>query len=392
MKRRVRHSEDPFERFLSKLNASPPEDSSTPTPQTSTHLEDNTLSEMPSISAAFASDADASHLRQQPEVTPLITLGHRRTKDSIPYHKEYIPSKAGRLSPGEVRMHPLLRPSQRQGNENISFSLSEGEVPRAKPRKGRREEVRRHSGVPVVHSVSSPGEVRFPREVRNGIDVITISRHSSRLSGTGNKNRETHVSVDASSSTRSVGGDRSNTAKSHSCTSTGRKRLTISEEEPLHAIQVIPSHVHVRSEAGSSSQTQTESSHSQHGGAATLETKGPAERSPMTAEVKHSVSKPLGELHLSDLETLTSQPTHGSSASSEPPVPPKIGAVDPVVREPLSWQQPVRPLQALTIPTGMVEGEKSFSTSGGSKEKEEEEGVSYSSDFEFSSVSIPGFD
>lgn len=53
---------DPFEKFLTKLNISDPNDSSTPTVQTLSHLEeDNTLSEMPSIGAEE---------KGLPEVTP----------------------------------------------------------------------------------------------------------------------------------------------------------------------------------------------------------------------------------------------------------------------------------------------------------------------------------
>lgn len=135
---------DPFEKFLTKINTSTPDDSSSCTRDGSTV--ENTLSELPSINL----DPLA------PDTTPILTKVRRR-------------KLAGRNkgSPGEVLN---LRTKDKRENLSISFPRSEGEVPkRLKARKNRPHAIETSQLDVSVDSVN---------RVRNGIDVINLSRLS----------------------------------------------------------------------------------------------------------------------------------------------------------------------------------------------------------------------
>ena len=94
-KPKTKHPGDPFDKFLSKLCVSHPEDTSTPP---FSHGDDDTFSEMPSIdnnSTAFKPPEAPKH-----EITPLVTLNRQRPRLTVPYYKKY-PLK--QTSPGEIQ-------------------------------------------------------------------------------------------------------------------------------------------------------------------------------------------------------------------------------------------------------------------------------------------------
>ena len=307
--RPIKHSDDPFEKFLSKLNVSPPADSSTPTVPTFSHFEeDNTLSEMPSIndSTSFATDQ---------VITPQVTGYHRRPKVKAPYHKQYPLHIHGQKSPGEIQK-VAARGGYRQDN---SFSISEGEAPM---RRGKGSRLRvKGSG---THSVTSPGELRLPNKTRDGIDVINVSRTSVSL----NKGVSLAREEDSAQSSQSESG----------------RKLRISESAPTHLIiQVQQSTRHANSSTVTPSVT----------------------TSSVSSKKKHNVmqshtSRP--DIRISDLDSPT-ESLQGQRQTVEgiPPLAPATPTV-----------------------SGMGAGKPPLPTN--------EDDTQYSSDFEFSSLSLPGFD
>ncbi len=135
----------PFEKFLTNINTSTPDDSSSCTREGSSV--ENTLSELTSINL----DPLA------PDITPILTQVRR--------HK---PAGKNKGSPGEVLS---LRTKDKRENSSISFPHSEGEVPkRLKARKNRPH---------VIETSQFDVSVDNTNEIRNGIDVISLSRLSS---------------------------------------------------------------------------------------------------------------------------------------------------------------------------------------------------------------------
>ena len=214
---------DPFDKFLSKMDASTPHtssssSSSSTTQSTATHSSSsssssssstleasNTLSEMPSI---IEQDKDSTSLNLQElvdDVTPVVvgtrhqrarTTGGRvveqgglRTPSTALASSE---SKGNSCSPGEMKRSGLkvFASSQRkhQGSElvgdvesSVTYEKSAGEVPRRMRFSGdkmqRKAAHKRRSFDPTFSrpGAYSPGELR---QTRNGIDVINISQQS----------------------------------------------------------------------------------------------------------------------------------------------------------------------------------------------------------------------
>ena len=319
---------DPFEKFLSKLNSSTPEESSSgAAPTTFSVLEDNTLSEMPSINNDDLSHGEVGRY----ETTPLVKEERRQQKGAVP---KFQP---GRFSPGEVQRAP--KPNGR--DNDVTFSHSKGEVPlrvrtrTGSDRRGNKSGRLRGMDLPVVHSFPSPGEVRLANKTRNGVDVINISRESSRLFSS--------RSAEAVSPTRAknaVVGD-------FELPSSSSAKLKIFESEPRSKSQVIRVQSQLQVTA-----TATEIAESSDKGK--LQPPG-SEDSPLGVSLSlnsESHSSPLVSAELPP-------PTH----------PPLLVPTTPIT---------------VTIPTG-IPAEQSLSDSTG-------KGDSYTSDFDFSSISIPGFD
>jgi hypothetical protein len=161
-----RPQEDPFKRFLSRLEALSPGSSSTPA-GTNDNGSDNTLSEMPSIHHdEAATPVTAKHVRQRIRV--------------IPYHQKYPLQKHGRnaavnildrASPGEVPRHvrSVLRKRDDSKEETV-WRWAAGEV----DSKSKVEREERTMDNASDHSMQTS-----PKSLRDGIDVINISRHGS---------------------------------------------------------------------------------------------------------------------------------------------------------------------------------------------------------------------
>lgn len=333
IKRAQKHGAiDPFEKFLSKLNSSTPEDSSNLTaPNTLSEVEDNTISEMPSIDKDDLSHGEVF----RPVATPLVKGQQRRQPM---FHLE----QQGHCSPGEVQRHP--GPSGQDGT--VTLSLSRGEVPlRAiRARTGRRSKsVRvRELNSAVVHLASSPGEVRMPSETRNGIDVINISRNSSKLFSSRSDKTATPTH------TKSVSG---NKAHNFELPEASNAKLKIHDSEPIP-----------------------------------------------TASFPSRVIQVQPDLHLQVTTTEAAQVAEGHSKNKLQPSTNQDSSPDmslntnsyfstPGVTNPLHSPPPLVPRKppiTVTVPTGIPD-EHSRSHSAG-------KGDSYTSDFEFSSISVPGFD
>lgn len=167
-KSKRRPQEDPFKRFLSRLEALSPDSSSTPAGPND-NGSDNTLSEMPSIHHDEpATPAAAKHVRQKIRV--------------IPYHQKYPLKKndrsaavniLGRLSPGEIPRHigSVLYKRDDSKEENV-WRWAAGDI----RSKGKVERVEKTMDNASDHSThNSPAT----HTLRDGIDVINISRHGS---------------------------------------------------------------------------------------------------------------------------------------------------------------------------------------------------------------------
>ena len=202
---------DPLERFLASLQSSTPDTSSTPTPPTSG---DNTLSDMPSISADNNNnndDDDERHNNDEP-----ISQGEARGKKGlaprhlqatggamqvaghslglvdngappvVPYHVKFPLEKGEAVSPGEVRGGERVRKDRgKKHNLSVSFVHSEGEVNRVVRGKTEPGKVGdRQQPLSRIALASSPGELRIrtSNETRDGIDVIRVSRSSHNSS------------------------------------------------------------------------------------------------------------------------------------------------------------------------------------------------------------------
>lgn len=333
IKRAQKHSAiDPFEKFLSKLNSSTPEDSSNLTaPNTLSEVEDNTISEMPSIDKDDLSHGEVF----RPIVNPLVK-GQRRRQP-----KFHLDQQAHR-SPGEVQRHS--GPSGQNGT--VTLSLSKGEVPlrgiRARTG-GRSKSVRvRELNSAVVHLASSPGEVRMPSETRNGIDVINISRNSAKLfSSRSDKTASpTH--------TKNVSG---NEAHNFELPETSSAKLKIHDSEPIPTAS-FPSRVIQVQPDLQLQVTTTEAAQAAEG---------------------HSKNK------LQPSTNQDSPPDMSLNTNSYFNTP---GFTNPLHSPPLLVAR--KPPITVTVPTGIPD-EHSRSHSAG-------KGDSYTSDFEFSSISVPGFD
>ncbi len=159
-----RPQEDPFKRFLSRLEALSPDSSSTPA-GTNDNGSDNTLSEMPSIHHdEAATPVTAKHVRQRIRV--------------IPYHQKYPLQKhgrsaavniLGRASPGEVPRHVRSVLHKRDDSkEETVWRWEAGEVD-SKSKVEREER--------TMDNASDHGMQTSPKSLRDGIDVINISRH-----------------------------------------------------------------------------------------------------------------------------------------------------------------------------------------------------------------------
>ena len=167
-KSKRRPQEDPFKRFLSRLEALSPDSSSTPAGPND-NGSDNTLSEMPSIHHdEAATPAAAKHVQQRIRV--------------IPYHQKYPLKKndrsaavnlLGRLSPGEIPRHIRSVLHKRDdGKEENVWRCAAGDI----HSKGKVERVEKTMDNASDYSTHNSPETH---RLRDGIDVINISRHGS---------------------------------------------------------------------------------------------------------------------------------------------------------------------------------------------------------------------
>ena len=175
-KSRRRTQEDPFKKFLSRLEALSPDSSSTPAGPAS----DNTLSEMPSI-------------HHDETVTPVKAKHVQQKIQVIPYHQKYPLQKNGRsaavnildrLSPGEVprHVHDVLHQRDGSKGENVwKWAVGEMDTNSKAERKDK-----------TVDSASDHSRPGSPETntLRDGVDVINISRHSSSQLNTRQKSAQ----------------------------------------------------------------------------------------------------------------------------------------------------------------------------------------------------------
>lgn len=184
-----------FEQFLFHLNASTPNEA-TSTLSLEQQDEDNTLSDVLSLSSVVEPSPITSYDARQPlPQPPAISLGasSRVAKSTVrlsktPYHVRYPLQERTDFSPGEVRLESVgvaAKQDNRSGNLcqsegiiDLSLMVSEGEVPTIILADGGQTSRAKKNG--RQKAITSPGESPFPQhELRNGIDVINISRSST---------------------------------------------------------------------------------------------------------------------------------------------------------------------------------------------------------------------
>ena len=188
---------DPLDRFLANLQSTSPDTTSTPARSASG---DNTLSDMPSISADDDDDENndpvsqgeatkkksstSRHLKGTADVKQQVaghSIGAVERSKATPYHVKFPFKKAISVSPGEVRSNDNSKLVRGKKELSVSFAHSEGEVnPVVQMKSGTRKEKNKRSLPTLESSGSSPGELRIKlkNKTRNGIDVINISHHS----------------------------------------------------------------------------------------------------------------------------------------------------------------------------------------------------------------------
>ena len=197
---------------------------------------------MPSIAEGY----DLSHGEvKEREATPLRPLKEKKTSPSVPYHKQYPLQVGSGASPGEIRRdapsEEVGRSAKRRDKSDlsVSFAQSEGEAHPA-VRTARAAKTAKKS-LPEFQPASSPGEIRLrlgtANKTRDGIDVISLSPRSSRSLGSEEKHsselsRET-LQTQSSLSTPSPLLPHSRPA--------GHKGLRVSELEPAQLVQVTSS-------------------------------------------------------------------------------------------------------------------------------------------------------
>ena len=332
MSKRRLHS-DPFEKFVSRLNAISPESSSTPVGHTVDDGSDNTLSDMPSIhhdkmSTPVAGRKHESNLRQKIRV--------------IPYHKRYPLVKSGhgmdpatRLlvtggsSPGEVPRH-ILNLHVSHGRGGMKDRLKTGSTHSIGELHVHVEEklkAGRTKGQATDHTERADSPKSNSK--RDGIDVIDISRHSAHLS-------TTKEQLDEVSSLDSVAMDD-----------------VIVVQPSSTATQVIQVRSYESSETSRNTETATD----------------PEPNQPSLSITRGTESKATQAL-----DTLASKPLTEVVPKSKEPLARTVGTAP-------------KPL-TVVVPTAEVDNHVLSSDSQSSVSENIE--ASYTSDFDFSSVSIPG--
>ena len=399
-------SGDPFDKFLSKMDASTPHTSSssssstsqgTATHSSSTLEASNTLSDMPSI---IEQDKDSTSLNLQElvDVTPVVvgTRHHRaRTTGGRVVEQGGLrtpstallassESKGNSCSPGEMKRSELkvFASSQRkhQGSElvgdvesSVTYEKSAGEVPRrmrfSSDKMQKRAAHKRTSFDPTFSrpGAYSPGELR---QTRNGIDVINISQQSHHYSSPAKPKAKT-ITESATLAAAAAPKEEPPTAVVPITTDTGGdtsggKVAAVSDHTITTAT---PQVIHVSSSAPLEGDGQSE---------AQLAPASPPPHSRAVvgftaADLPHSFPPPASDGSLS------------SNVFTPTPSNPTFSLEKPVVLDmQTGLTASAKPTSLMfTIPTG---DSHDFSHSTNSSNK-----GTYSSDFEFSSVSLPEF-
>lgn len=164
--------------------------------------EDNTLSDVLSLSSVVEvelSPVTSYHSKQPLSQPPALSLDARLVEmkptiglSKTPYHVRYPIQARTDFSPGEakpeafgktVKQDNISGNLYRSDSINLSLIASEGEVPTIVLAAGGQTGETKKKGRPKA--VISPGEIPFPQqEMRDGIDVINISRSSALSVGT----------------------------------------------------------------------------------------------------------------------------------------------------------------------------------------------------------------
>ena len=257
VQQRHRGRGDPLDRFLSNLQASSPETSSTPTPPIS---EDNTLSDLPSLAGDDKSNTSCGEVKEKKKkkstlIRPLNSklvgehhsIGSVVGEATVPYHRKFPLGESKSASPGEIRSKSsvqlgLVRDKGDGELGLLALSHSEGQVHPTVHQRMRSSEEKSKQPLPNVVSVSSPGELRVKlntsNRTRNGVDVITVSKSSSPKSYSSFSRRD----VSGSTSTPSHPILSSLTTSHSQPATTPSRRLRVREElEPARIIPVASS-------------------------------------------------------------------------------------------------------------------------------------------------------
>ncbi len=373
------HPSEPFDKFLSKLFVSTPEGTSTPT---TSRMDDDTLSEMPSIANSVSAAVPGQPKGSRPEATPFFAARHTRKKLTVPYHQQFALQQPGLSSPGEASRRPVQhsrRPHDSSGE--ITVSYSEGEAPRILVRD--RMGAGRKVGVPVQRSAPSPGELRFSNGTRGGIDVISISNrsHSHSLLGSTLHPHGSHAPPrqrasdnEAAIPTASAGEKTASSSSTRNVAPLGGSGFAITETAP-DSSEFMDGHVQLIQVQSSS---RTKSPISLVSGPSSEAR--PRARQPLT----DSSSKEKDGLQPSDLETEELPPPTASHRVA-------IVAQDRKLELPGAGmlQGGRHPLPPVTVPTAEQLGGPQLS----SLSSEEGTSTACSSEFDFSSpLSFPGLD
>lgn len=363
---------DPFERFLHKLNTSTPDDSSSLDRDTKeTTPTDNTLSELPSIRF------DESRM-MIPELTPGITRpqGHQK-RGRLFIHSHPYDSRSGlrkrqvgRSSPGEIVVKEggdgvCIRDKDGE-QSSISFPHSEGEVP-ARISLLKKNGSKQIPATQLSQSVLDESVQTF-NETRDGIDIINVSRLNLR-----SKSRSKQLESSKILETFELDEAESHSSQSSPRTSKDKRSLTSESMKMPRVIQVQPTPTH-------------------H----VIEHLNNTKEKPLTVSTVLDNQTVSGQSN--DLQSVS--PVHSQSVSTTDDVPvdlslseldlstlPSVHSLPPPLSPPSrSKQHPNRAPITVTIPT--ASHDISLTNSAGVTEHS----VSYSSDFDFSSVSIPGVD
>ena len=398
-----------FEQFLSHLNASTPNEATSSLEQQGEQDEDNTLSDVLSLSSvAEPSPITSCHSKQPPPRLPAMSpsrLVEMKPTIKVPYHIRYPLQERTDLSPGEARPESAgevakleNRSGQLHQSESIDLSLmdSEGEVPTIILADGGRTSGTKKKGhqKPII----SPGEIPFRQhETRDGIDVINISRSSALSVNTHSREEKRDGEIWAGNSL----GTSKSLQEGQRTPDEARVALPpgITAVKPLSTASGEDSEQKVTTGGGDNASSRSGAS-SAAVDVHSMEVESPPILSATDHEQQAESGSPALSLHGpkedGSVESWAKKTAAQSSSTCTPDAHPHTTSSPfhlPTLSTPPAFPRPPPPIN---VPTAAVDLEPSSSSvaesaAEGPGEFERSPAPSYSSDFDFSSVSLVSF-